>query len=242
MSSAHFNGLLAAFIMTGTAAGIMIGATSLSAREVDIPLQTAINEVLIGRTATFEIADLDQDNTNEALVSYTDECNVAGCLFSIIDESATGKMAEVAYQYGQAPMLVSEGTVIDANGVYFHWNGRALRPYHDIYRSLEFHDGDRDDRAEILKIVPWFDNMGNSDIRIANVDLVGDEAPERFAWLDGLQYKVAQMNPWYVFNVNGEIIADGAFIDRPYLFNLRDRKAAAVITYNGSTFETVILE
>ena len=242
MSSTHFNGLPTTFAMTGTIAGIMFGATVLSAQEADIPLQTAINEALVGRTATFEIADLDRDGTSEALVSYTDDCTVAGCLFSIIDKTATGELAEVAYQYGQTPEIISEGTVINANGVYFNWTGHALRPYHDIYQSLEFHGGDRHDRAEILKIVPWFNNMDSSDIRIANVDLIGNEAPERFAWLDGLQYKVAQMQPWYVFNTDGEIIADGAFIDRPYLFNLNDRKAAAIITYNGSAFETVILE
>ena len=242
MSSTHFNGLLTAFAMTGTTASIMIGATVLSAQEADISLQTTINETLVGKTATFEIADLDQDGTNEALISYTDNCTVAGCLFSIIDKTATGEIAEVAYQYGQTPEIVSEGTVINANGVYFNWTGYTLRPYHDIYQSLAFHDGNYNDRAEILKRAPWFRTMPSNDIRVANVDLIGNEAPERFVWLDGLEYKVAQMQPWYVFNTDGEIIADGTFIDRPYLFNLNDRKATAIITYNGATFETVILE
>jgi len=224
------------------AAGALLGAAPLHAQDAEIVLQSTVNELTAGTAATYEIADIDQDGSLEAMVSYSEDCTIAGCLFSIVDVAADGELAEVAYQYGEAPTLVSNGTVIDANGIYFNWTGFALLPYFDTFEQLEFYSGTEEDRARILEIAPWMTTLRTYDIRVANVDLFGDEMPERFAWLDGPEYTVAQTQPYYVFDAEGEIVTNGAFLDRPFLFNLSDRKAAALITHNGAGFETKILE
>ena len=216
------------------------GATCVLAQ--DLVMQTLINELLVGRSGSFEVADIDQDGEPEALVTYTDDCTVAGCLFSIVDVAESGELDEVAYQYGENPVLISEGTVIEANGVYFNWTGFALLPYFDAYGNLEFFNGRTEERKKIMELSPWMTDLRNKDIQVANMDILGDKTPERFAWLQGLEYSVAQMRPWYVFDKSGDIIATGAFMDRPFLFHLADRKAAALITSNGNGFETVILE
>jgi hypothetical protein len=227
------------------AATTFLSAMPATAQEAELKaleLQSAVNDIVAGKNARTEMADLDQDGFLEAMVVYEDEVSVAGALFSIVDEVTPGVYDEVAFQFGSNPTLVSEGTVIDANGVYFNWTGIALLPYFDIYETLQFYDGAASDRLSILEVDPWMENLRHYDIKIANVDLFGDETPERFAWLDGSEYVVAQATPYYVFDSEGTVVTSGAFIDRPYLFNLADRKAAALITYNGAGFETKILE
>lgn len=223
---------------------VMLGLTPLLAQAQDhsTSLELKVSHLLTDRYGAYEISDIDQDGDLEAIVTYLDECTNAGCLFSVVDRGEDGNLAEVAYQYGEAPELVSEGTVIDANGIYFNWTGHTLRPYFDRYEELEFYSGSAQDKALIVEAAPWLSNMRHYDIQIANVDLLGDTAPERFAWLDGSEYSIAQMQPYFVISSDGEIITDGAFMDRPYLFPLHDRKAAALITYNGSEYETKIME
>lgn len=224
------------------AANTALLAAPLHAQDAGVQLQSAVNELLVGKAGYSQIGDLDQDGEPEAIVSYEDNCTIAGCLFSVVDKAADGTLSEVAYQYGEAPTLVSNGTVIDANGVYFNWTGFTLLPYFDQFEKLETYSGSNEDKAKIVELSPWLKDVRNYDIRMANIDLIGDEAPERFAWLDGHEYKIAQMKPYFVFNSDGDIISNGAFMDRPFIFNLSDRKAAALITHNGAGFETQILE
>ena len=89
---------------------------------------------------------------------------------------------------------------------------------------------------------PWQTDLRNYDIQMANIDLLGDASPERFVWLDGPEYKIGQASPYFVFSDDGEILAQGSFIDRPYIFHLNDRKGAALVSYGGSGFATMILE
>jgi len=219
-----------------------LAALPAAAQEHDLALNSAVNGLMVGKAASAAFADIDQDGDIEAMISYRDQCTVAGCLFSIVDKLEDGTLGEVAFQYGETPTLVSEGTVINANGVYFNWTGFALLPYFDSYDTLQFYPGTPADKASILEVSPWLSNLRHYDIMIANVDLYGDEVPERFAWLDGSEYAVAQTTPYFVFDADGRVVTDGAFLDRPFLFSLSDRKAAALITYNGAGFETKILE
>jgi len=92
------------------------------------------------------------------------------------------------------------------------------------------------------QLEPWRSVLRNYDIQMANVDLFGDGTPERFAWLEGSEYKVGQASPYFIFSDTGEVLMQGTFIDRPYLFHLKDRKATALIAHNGSGFTTKILE
>jgi hypothetical protein len=225
-------------------AGLLAAGTSLPAvaQEASGELMDAVNRIAETATITMEYGDIDQDGAAEALLVFTDDCNEAGCLFGIVDETAEGALDVVAYQYGESPTLISEARMIAANGVYWTWTGRNLHPWADIYDTLEFYPGTGADRNKILEVKPWFDHMRNYHIQIANVDLIGDETPERFMWLDGPGYKVAQASPFFIYDDEGELLMEGTFLDRPFLFNLQNRKAAAVISHNGSHYKTTILE
>ena len=223
-------------------AALTLATSTALAQEASPALDTALVGILAGGASIVDFGDIDQDGEVEALVAYTDDCGDAGCLFGIVDRGADGSFAEVVYQYGETPELVSGGTVIDANGVYWTWNGASLQPYHDIYETLEFYPGTGADKAIIVEHQPWQTDLRNYDIQMANIDLVGDAQPERFVWLDGPEYKIGQASPYFVFSDDGEILAQGSFIDRPYLFHLNDRKGAALVSYGGSGFATMILE
>ncbi len=227
--------------LTFSAITIIVG-TSAVAQEASPALKTVLAGLTENGASATVHADIDQDGEMEALVTYDSDCGPGGCLFSIVDVDAEGQLGEVAYQYGQAPGLVSDGTVIDANGVFWTWNGAALLPYYDFFEDLEFYSGTERDVATIRTHEPWRPVLRNYDIRMANIDLIGSETPERFVWLKGSEYKIGQASPYFVFDDAGQILMQGAFIDRPYLFKLNDRKATALIAHNGSGFTTTILE
>lgn len=230
--------------ITSGVLAIVASLTAGAALAQDAPagLTDAVTALTSEGTAVATYGDIDQDGSQEALVTWSNDCNEAGCLFGIVDLTADGGYGTVAYQYGQEAHLVSNDAVIDANGVYWTWNGSALLPWADEYGHLEFYTGRPNDKAAILKIQPWHKGMVNYDIKIANIDLVGDEMPERFMMLHGNKYAVSQASPWFIFDADDRLLAQGVFTDRPFLFHLTDRKGAAVITYNGSQFEMRILE
>ncbi|KKN86211.1 hypothetical protein LCGC14_0270800 [marine sediment metagenome] len=224
-----------------TVALTFAGSAAL-AQKTSPALKEALAPLVASGGSISDFADFDQDGEIEAIVTYADDCGPGGCLFSIVDLDADGIYGEVAYQYGQAPTVVSGGTVIDANGVFWTWSGQSLLPYYDFFDTLEFYAGTSAEQAAIMKLEPWRPVLRNYDIQMANVDLLGDGTPERFAWLDGSEYKVGQASPYYVFSDTGEILMQGNYIDRPYLFRLQDRNATALITQTGSGFSTTILE
>jgi hypothetical protein len=223
------------------ATAALFGGTAY-AQEATPELQASVMQIMNNGASSSVYGDIDQDGEVEALITYDDNCNVAGCLFSIVDKAADGSLAEVAYQFGEAPALVSGNAVIDANGVFWTWNGLALVPYFDTYNDLSFYSGTPKDQATIVKAQPWMPLLRNYDIQMANVDLFGNETPERFVFLDGPEYKIGQATPYFVFSEAGDILMKGAFIDRPYLFKLRDRNASALVTHGGSGFSITILE
>lgn len=217
-------------------------ATPLAAGTSALEAEAMALDLLADRLGGYEIADVDQDGGFEALVTYEDDCGLAGCLFSIVDISADGSLAEVAYQYGEGPELVSDFTVVAANGVFWTWDGRRLLPYYDRFTPSLSTRGDPLLRQKILKQSPWLTGLRTHDIEVLELDLMGDTRPERFVWLDGSQYAVAQRSPYFIFDAEGTVVTTGTFLDRPFIFPLASRKGAAILTQSGAGFETFILE
>jgi hypothetical protein len=229
------------FGLAATAVFTIAGSAAIS-QQASPALKEALVPLVASGGSISDFADFDQDGELEAIVTYAEDCGPGGCLFSIVDLDAEGSYGEVAYQYGQTPTIVSGGTVIDANGVFWTWSGHSLLPYYDFFDTLEFYPGTGAEQATLMELEPWRSVLRNYDIQMANVDLFGDQTPERFAWLEGSEYKVGQASPSYIFSEAGEVLMQGTFIDRPYIFPLKDRKATALIAHNGSGFTTTILE
>ena len=225
----------------GLAALASLVGGPLAAQDAPDALRDAVAKISAGEAVTTQYADIDQDGAMEALVVFPGNCLEIGCLFGIVDETAEGDLAPVAYQYGMEPLLTANGTVISANGVHWTWDGQGLLPWADTYEDLEFYTGSPEEKQAILEVEPWHKGLHNYDIRIANIDMIGDEAPERFMYLDGMRYAVGQAQPYFIFDSEGDLMAKGAMIDRPYLFRLEDRKAAALIVNNGGRFETHVI-
>ncbi|MCY4304480.1 MAG: hypothetical protein OXC62_06840 [Aestuariivita sp.] len=73
--------------------------------------------------------------------------------------------------------------------------------------------------------------------------MIGDATPERFVNLEGSMYQIEKGQPWYLFDQQTwRLITNGTCIDRPYIFPLRNHKAAAIVAYNGTAFEIRIVE
>lgn len=221
----------------------MSGPVAAQTFENETPagLQSAVVDLTAQREGAVLYGDIDQDGEIEAVISYADDCNIAGCLFSIVDEAADGTYGELAYQYGMNPALV-DGVVIDASGVFWIWDGADLLPYYSLFDAQPFDTGSDADVRHVLAQSPWLDPVNKFHMMVQRFDLIGDGADETFIFLPGIDYAIGNGSPYFIFTADGELIDKGASQDVPALHRRTDVKSANIITSDGQKFTTKIIE
>lgn len=199
-------------------------------------------ESLSSPVASMHLGDLDQDGALEAVVSYAEDCNEIGCLFSIIEDYGDGTFGVAANQYGQDPELIHNGTMINAAGAYWLWNGHALHPHGSLLTDYNVEVGSLEDVAKVLEVDPWRKGLSRFDIDVYELDLVDDERLERVLHLTDPKHASGRSQPFYIFDADAVLIDKDVALDMPVINARSDRKAAQYSFTYGSGFMVKMIQ
>ncbi|MFX4300200.1 hypothetical protein [Pseudosulfitobacter pseudonitzschiae] len=223
------------FILTST----FLAAPALASAQASLE---SYARNLSATVSAVHTGDLDQDGVPEAIVAYGDDCNRIGCLFSVVEDFGDGSFAVVANQYGQDPELIHDGSMINASGAYWIWNGAALLPYGSALTEYNAQTGSLNDVEAIMAIEPWRRGLTRFDIKAHELDLIDDERLERVVRITDSKHASGRSLPFYIFDADGNLLDHDVALDAPVISPRSDRKAVQYSFTHGNGFMVKMIE
>jgi hypothetical protein len=208
---------------------------------------TALTDAwLEGREAAARvIADMDEDGRDEVLVTLTDQCDDAGCDWSLLTD-IDGKMVEILTGHDRSVAMVGEignGYTVDADGTFWAWSGEEATVY--PYYSLLERDGistipsGRKDLELIAK--SEYATADTSRLNVWLQDIDGDGTRERIIVIAGVVNMInGNLAPYVIGSDDGDVLVQGYSMDFPRIFTTTTGGSRIVDVMGRTMIEHVI--
>lgn len=223
----------------------IVMAAAIVALPISVSAQTPVEDyarTIMSDGASLQVGDLDQDGVLEALITFREDCNQIGCLFSVIEDFNDGTFGVVANQYGQDPVLIHDGAMINASGAYWIWNGDALLPYGSALTQYNAQTGSLADVDTIMSVEPWRKGLSRFDVEAYDIDLVDDERLERVLRITSFKHASGRSLPFYILDADGSVLDHDVALDAPVISPRSDRKAVQYSFTYGDGFMVKMME
>lgn len=212
-------------------------ATAALAQEVGTPALDELQEILDTMPGASQVEDVvyfDMSNNGqvEALVKMNGNCDQGYCEWKLFAEREDGWQAVGG---GFASSVEFEptagaGAVINADDITYAYSGGAsIYMWGDLLQGQTPLEASNDEYALIGATTPY-DQTSRIRLEKYELDLNGDEVPERIFLIAGLYYKVGQWGtPYAIFDANDELVLSGVSTDMPRIFPKSDAPGSVVI-------------
>ncbi|MBW3243552.1 hypothetical protein KUV57_12840 [Epibacterium sp. DP7N7-1] len=223
----------------------MLSATAISALTVTAGLAQesdtqALNDLQIildampGADQVSEVSyfDMSSNGQVEALVKMNGNCDQGYCEWKLFAEREDGWQAVGGGLASSVKFEPTEGSgaVINADDITYAYSGaETIYMWGDLLQGQTPQQANNDEYAMVGASTPY-DQTSRIRLEKFELDLNGDDVPERIFLIAGLFYKVGQWGtPYAIFDANNELILSGVSTDMPKIFPKSETSGSVVI-------------
>jgi hypothetical protein len=222
-------------------------AAPLSAQTVDA--DPASHEALDGILAEMpdsetirEVSfyDMSRNGFDEALVTMDRNCDQGYCDWMLFAVGEDGWHAVGAGNGNDVRFEPTEGggAVLNSDDITWAYSGAgSIYMYGDLLHDFAPAEAS-DEEYELVASNTKYDQPVHMRLDRYEVDLNGDEVPERVFMINGLFYKAGQWGtPYVIFDANDTLVLEGITSDLPLIFQKSDTPGSIVLNVTPSGFQ-----
>lgn len=207
------------------------------AAEADVEALRDLDEILATMPGADQVEDvvyydMSSNGRVEALVKMNGNCDQGYCEWKLFAEQEDGWQAVGSGFSRNVRFEPTEGSgaVLNADDItYAYSGGTSIYMWGDLLQGVRPMEAENAEYELIAARTP-FEQTARIRLEKYELDLNGDESPERIFLIGGLYYKVGQWGtPYAVFDANDELVLSGVSTDAPRIFPLSDTPGSLVL-------------